>query len=72
MDVSRSALIARINRKLSAEGERLRVNRSARWQSDLGNFYVVDASRNVVCQRDELAPLARELGVLRPDERADC
>jgi hypothetical protein len=67
--VSKRAIIQRINRKLSAEGEKLKTNRSQRWYSDLGSYYIVDENRNaVVSAHHDLEALGRELGVLAPWE----
>lgn len=43
------AIVARINRKLSKTGERLRVCReSSKWFNDLGRYYMIN-DRNVIC-----------------------
>ncbi len=68
--ISERALIARINRKLKPEGEKLKTLRGERWFSDLGRYYTVDENRNAV--RDthvNLEDWGRELGVLKAWER---
>lgn len=68
--VSRAALMARINRKLAADGEKLEASRSARAKQDLGEFYIrgeVGINHHNVDPVD----LARELGVLKPWEVAE-
>jgi hypothetical protein len=68
--ISERALIARINRKLARDGQQLRVNTSNAWRQDLGNYYVLDGNINsVVSTHEDLEPLARELGCLKPHER---
>jgi hypothetical protein len=72
LPVSRAALMGRINRKLAAEMQKLKVPRSDRWRSDLGDYYIVDEHRNTIeaAHVDPVA-LARELGVLKPWEAAE-
>jgi hypothetical protein len=69
--LSESAIISRINRALRTQGEVLRRCReSSRGFQELGRFYVVN-ERNFICQKDvDLDELGRELGVLRPNEKA--
>jgi len=62
-------LMARINRKLGHDGEQLKATRSERARLELGDYYIIDADRNVILHKDcELVELARELGVLKPYE----
>jgi hypothetical protein len=70
--VSRPALMARINRKLAHEEQHLRASRSGGEKNNLGEFYIVDARRNLVVN-SQLDPvmLARELGVLAAWEDAE-
>jgi hypothetical protein len=64
------AITQRINRKLAEQNEQLKRSRGERSSSDLGDYYVLDFSRNaVVADHVNLATLAKELGVLRPWER---
>jgi hypothetical protein len=59
------ALIQRLNKTLSATGQALRTTR-ARWRSDLGDYYIVDFTRNtVVAKHVNPEALAREMGLLR-------
>jgi hypothetical protein len=49
MSNSKWVQIKRINRKLAKEGfERLRVSRSERTIQDLGEYFILDISRNIV------------------------
>jgi len=70
--VSPRALQQRINRKLRVEDEVLRKSRPVYdqgrpiYNSDLGEFYVVDVNRNFVVAGDvDLQQLGRELGALQ-------
>lgn len=68
--VSRRALFARINRHLKKDGEWLRASRGERALQDLGEYYVIDISRNFVLHKDvDLEDLGRELGVLAAFEK---
>ena len=71
--VSRQALIARVNRRLAKQNESLR--RCPENRSDyhtLGDFYVLDLSRNAVCKKHvDIQKFAKTLGALRPGERLD-
>ncbi|MCY2991305.1 MAG: hypothetical protein NTY19_26040 [Planctomycetota bacterium] len=63
--VSKRAIIQRINRKLAPMDRKLKALRSQRWQSDLGDYYVVDLPRNfVVDSHIDLEAYGRELGAL--------
>jgi hypothetical protein len=67
--VTLRAVIQRINRKLRADEQTLKVTRGARWRGDLGDYYIVNANRNhVVATGVDPVELGRELGVLRPWE----
>ena len=68
--VGERALIARINRKLKQQGEKLKKLRGERWASDLGYFYIVNETLNSVeAQHVNLEEMARELGALAEWER---
>jgi hypothetical protein len=70
--VTMRALIQRINRKLSAEEEMLKVTRGDRWRGDLGDYYVVDMNRNhLVSTHVDVAALGRKLGVLAAWENVE-
>ena len=70
--VSERALIARINRKLKPEGEKLKKLRGDRWLNDLGQYYVVDVSYNALTHPHvSLEDFARECGVLQDWEHLD-
>lgn len=63
------ALIARINRKLAREGQRLCILRGNRGESSLGRFYAVDVMFNhVTAQHVDPEKWGLELGVLRHTE----
>lgn len=64
--VTPRALIQRINRRLATDNEVLKAARGARMQQEVGDYYIVDLSRNAVT-RTSANPekLARELGVLK-------
>lgn len=67
-EITRAALIKRINRKLAPDGERLRIAR--RWSIDCGWHFVEETRTRLFLYRvDDLAGLGRELGVLRSDEQ---
>lgn len=67
--VSERALMARINRKLDEDGEKLKKARQSE-QAELGNYYVVSENQNTVTAHgiDDLEAWARDLGVLKPFE----
>ena len=67
--VTEVALVQRVNRQLTKEGQVLRLT-TKRWVSDLGYYYILDPFTNaVVAYHVELEALAREMGVLRDGER---
>lgn len=71
LEVSRPALMARLNRKLAHESQRLCAARSERERQNVGNFFIVDSHKNVVVEfHIDPVALARELGVLASWE--DC
>ena len=63
--VSLRALIQRINRKLATKGECLKTARGERARVEVGDFSVIDVTRNVLLFKD-VSPemLGRDLGVL--------
>ena len=65
MPVSPRALLARINRKLVHDGECMKTCRSdSRWWHDLGDYYVVDLSRNFLTHKHyDLEEWGRDLGM---------
>jgi len=68
--VSEQAVLQRIRRKLAREYMTVRTNRSDRWRSDLGNWYVVDLRTNFVrSAHTDLNQLGEAYGVLQPWER---
>jgi hypothetical protein len=67
--VTTRALVQRINRKLAAEDMKLKATRGMRAVADLGDFYVIDASRNFVVDKDvNIEELGRKVGALQPWE----
>jgi hypothetical protein len=71
MQITRKAVISRINRKLAKDtDEVLKVSRSARMKIDVGDFYLLDWRVNCVSGRDiDPETYARNLGVLKPFEQ---
>ena len=68
--LTRSAVIQRINRKLSANNERLRVTRNdnERMLNEVGQFYIT--GNEAVNRRNvDLETLARKLDILKPWEQ---
>jgi hypothetical protein len=64
--VSERALLARINRKLAHEGERVLKKRSAwaAWGPPERDFYAIDINRNmVIADHVDLESWGKELGV---------
>ena len=72
--VTTRALVARINRKLQKDDEKLKACRSdSRAYHDLGDFYVVDVSTGFVTSKDiDLEGTGREMGVLKQYERVEA
>jgi hypothetical protein len=67
--LTRSAVIQRINRKLSANNERLRVTRNdERMLREVGHYYIV-GEEGVSRRNVDLETLARKLDILKPWER---
>jgi hypothetical protein len=68
VEVSRRAVIARINRALKPDNEQLRITRSERMRQQVGDWYIIDHSRNLMGLADNWSSLdqvARDLGVLK-------
>lgn len=62
-----SALLKRVNRVLRKENQILRKTRGA-WTTDLGEFYAVDLTTNVVTAAHvDPEVWARDMGVLRDE-----
>lgn len=69
--VSERAVIARLNRKLKADGRQLKTKRG-NWRSDIsGPYYLLDVERNIVVaggsvhSRIDLEEFARKSGALQ-------
>jgi hypothetical protein len=64
--VTEKAIVARINRRLKPDFTMLRKSRGARTEASLGEFYVIDRSRNCILDTHvDPESYARELGVMR-------
>lgn len=68
--VTRTALIARVNRRLAKQGESLRqCSENKRDHSRLGDVYVIDLAHNAVIAKNvDLQRFAKKLGALKPGE----
>ncbi len=69
--ITEAALIARINRRLAQDGQRLcRTRQGSRDESNVGQFYIVANDTNCVeASWCDLDALGREVGALRDNER---
>jgi hypothetical protein len=68
--VSMRALVARINRKLRADGEVLKAAHGARAESSVGHWYVLNLDRNQITRRHvDPEDLGRRLGCLQAWEK---
>jgi len=68
--VTPTALLARVNRRLAAEGQVMRKTRPGRSINDLGSYYIIDTSHNVILFKDiDLEAVAQELGAIKGWER---
>jgi hypothetical protein len=69
LQISKRALIVRINRRLASRDMVLKVARGARMHLDVGHYYVLNVRRNaIVRSRVSLEQLAQELDALQPWE----
>jgi hypothetical protein len=67
--VTERALLQRINRKLRDKRQALKSPRGRQYR-ELGNYYLLDLSRNSVIERDtDIEKLGRKLGVLQTWEK---
>ncbi|MBZ5527075.1 MAG: hypothetical protein LAN71_04110 [Acidobacteriia bacterium] len=63
--VSERAIVQRLNRAMGKEGLRLKKARSTQTETSVGEWYVIDITRNFVAQQDvDLAKLAKKWKVL--------
>ena len=71
--VSERALLARVNRVLVKEGEKVLICRTdSRWFNDLGRYYSVNLNRNSIeAQGFDLEQWGRVLGLLKAYEILD-
>jgi hypothetical protein len=66
MMITTGALIARINRRLAHDGQRLRTTRGTRMIAAVGEHWVQDTRRSSVVERQvDVEELAERLGVVR-------
>jgi hypothetical protein len=64
--VTEQAVVARINRKLKPDFEKLRKSRGRMMESNFGEFHVIDVRRNAILDTHvDPESYAREIGVLR-------
>lgn len=69
VSVTSRALIQRINRAIAAKDEILKKSRGAIAEQDLGAYFVIDASRNIVLWKEvDLEQFGREVGALKEYE----
>ena len=68
--ISRRALILRINRRLAADGRALKATRTEADRESMGDFFIVELERGrIVSANIDPIALAKELGVLKPYEQ---
>jgi hypothetical protein len=65
--VQRAALLARVNRRLKKDGQRVYRSRSAAEIASLGDWYIT-GPKGIARRRVDLVALAREMGCLEPWE----
>ena len=71
--VARRAVFARLARHLNKENLMLKKSREdSRWLSDLGDYYIVNATNNTIASAHiNLEELAKEEGLLKPFEELE-
>jgi hypothetical protein len=70
--VNNRALLARINRFLIRQDQKLIKCRSKRCRQDFGNYYVIDVKLNAINEKNiELDKLGSRLGILKPYEELE-
>ena len=68
-ELTRAALVARINRHLKKENCTLHKTRGARWLQEYGEYYITN-DRNVMCDADvDLEQYAKDNALMAPGER---
>jgi hypothetical protein len=68
--ISRRALIARINRRLASDGRELKATRTQADRAAMGEHFIVEIERGrIVAANADLLGLAKELGVLKAYEQ---
>ena len=68
--VTMRSVIQRLNRKLAADDEVLKVARGERMRQELGDYYVLNVRMNGVMHHDvDPEAMAREMGALKVWER---
>lgn len=72
LSITKRAVIQRINRKLSRDGQQLRASRSERGRTDAGDYYIVDLNRKaILATHCDLEKLGRKLEVVAAWERLE-
>jgi hypothetical protein len=69
--ISERALLARIRRKLAAEGEFLVTDRRHPDTANWLGYYIVNGQNGIVAQNCDPEKLAKELGCIRPWEHLE-
>jgi hypothetical protein len=64
--ISERALLARVRRRLAAEGERLLWDRAGHF-----GYHIVNAGNAIIAQGCDVLELAKELGCIRPWEHLE-
>jgi hypothetical protein len=68
--ISKRALIARINRRLAADGRALKATRTEADRESMGDFFIVELERGrIVEAKVDLVARAKELDILKPYEQ---
>ena len=68
-DIDRQALLRRLNRRLSARGERVYRSRGSWAERQWGDWFVVNLRTRKISGGVEIERMARQLGALRDWER---
>ena len=63
--ISERALVARVNRKLAKDGERLhQCSENSKWFNELGRYFVTDQRNYISAKYVPINQLAKELGAI--------
>jgi hypothetical protein len=72
LPVTIRSITQRISRKLPEHQQLRSAARSARWQQEVGLYYIVDTVKGIVIERNiDLEMLASKLGCMETWERVD-